>query len=131
MTKISRKCPFCRDFEFGIEKWNTNLYLLKCLNPKTAASMWVQQKKNGRFAQVKVVKPQEKQKISSYNKQEFDKIQIPFWKMMGQKPNAQDEAYEKYLKWKGMSYGEAVFLRNQGGSGGAALDRFNQHGKVN
>lgn len=44
--------------------------------------------------------------------QRFNELQIPFWKLMGQKPKPKDIAYEKYLKSKNMTYGDAVRLRN-------------------
>lgn len=42
----------------------------------------------------------------------FDDLQIPFWRLMGQKPKPKDIAYEKYLKSRGMTYGDAVRERD-------------------
>jgi len=62
--------------------------------------------------------------MSSYDKQSFDKLQVPFWKLMGQRPKAKDIAYERYLKLKGMTYGDAVLERNMNGSASSAYDAF-------
>lgn len=42
----------------------------------------------------------------------FNATQIPFWKLMGQKPKPKDIAYEKYLKSRNMTYGDAVRERD-------------------
>jgi hypothetical protein len=36
----------------------------------------------------------------------FDELQTPFWKMMGAKPKPKDVVLERYLKSRGMSYGD-------------------------
>lgn len=36
----------------------------------------------------------------------YDKLQIPFWKLMGQKPKARDIALDRYLKFHGLTYGQ-------------------------
>jgi len=46
------------------------------------------------------------------DKEVFDSLQVPFWKLMGQKPKPKDIAYEKLLKSRGMTYGDAVRERN-------------------
>ncbi|MCR4290489.1 MAG: hypothetical protein NUV86_09555 [Candidatus Scalindua sp.] len=58
---------------------------------------------------------------------QFNKYQIPFWKLMGQKPKPKDIAYEKYLKHRGMTYGDAVRERNrnaQNPSAAPKLEKF-------
>ena len=42
----------------------------------------------------------------------FNSLHVPFWKLMGQKPKPKDIAYEKMLKSKGMTYGDAVRERD-------------------
>lgn len=49
--------------------------------------------------------------VKSQN-QIFNELQTPFWKLMGQKPKPKDLAYEKYLKSRGMTYGDAVLERS-------------------
>lgn len=39
-------------------------------------------------------------------KQLFDEYSVPFWKMMGAKPKKEDLAREKWMKKRGMSYGD-------------------------
>ena len=102
---INRKCPLCKDNNYQIERWgNRNLYLLKCLNKQTSSSMWVELNTCNRFQQVSVHKPKEKVRMSSYNKSEFEKLQTPFWKMMGLKAKPNEIAYERYLNSKNMTY---------------------------
>lgn len=36
----------------------------------------------------------------------YDDLQVPFWKLMGQKPKPKDIKLEKYLKNRGMTYGD-------------------------
>ena len=47
-----------------------------------------------------------KKKISITDNKLFDKLQTPFWKLMGQKPKERDAKLEKFLKRKGWSYGD-------------------------
>lgn len=42
----------------------------------------------------------------------FNQLQTPFWKLMGQPPKPKDIAYEKELKRRGMTYGDAVRERD-------------------
>lgn len=42
----------------------------------------------------------------------FNSLQVPFWELMGQKPKPKDIAYQKYLKSRNMTYGDAVRERN-------------------
>ena len=116
-TTIYRKCPFCKDGSFKIELWNKyqDIWLLKCTNAFTSASMWVTRNEGGRFQQIAVHYPKKdkRQMMPSYQKQEFDKLQIPFWKMMGLKPKPQEIAYEKMLKRRNMTYGDAVLERDR------------------
>lgn len=117
---IYRDCPFCEDELYYAEKWRENLWLLKCANPKIVSSFWAERKPNGKFNFVEI-KRENYSKMSSYQKQEFEKLQIPFWKLMGQKPKEKDIAYEKALKWKGMTYGDAVLARNAQGEESSAM----------
>ena len=55
---------------------------------------------------------------------QFDKYQVPFWKLMGQKPKPKDIAYEKYLKYRGMTYGDAVRERNLHASEPSVYSKF-------
>ena len=54
----------------------------------------------------------------------FNKYQIPFWKLMGQKPKPKDIAYEKYLKSRNMTYGDAVRERNMNGPYQSVAQKF-------
>ena len=51
-------------------------------------------------------------KAGKSQEQIFNELQTPFWKLMGQKAKPKDIAYEKYLKSRGMTYGDAVKERN-------------------
>lgn len=128
---VKRKCPFCDEFSFNIEKWSKNLYLLKCANVNVSASYWVEYRPNGRFRRVSVNKHPQPRTIpgmKSYDKQQYDKLQIPFWKLMGQKPKEKDIIYEKQLKSRGMTYGDAVLERSlQGEQHQSGLSKFNEH----
>jgi len=124
-TRVYRKCPFCSQEEFFVEKYGRNLYLLSCASPDTSAGYWVELNKRGRFSRVSVKEPQKRQE-SIKNKSEFDKLQIPFWKLMGQKPKARDIVYEKYLKSRGMTYGDAVIERSLNGEYTSAYEQFNK-----
>jgi len=68
------------------------------------------------------------QKNVKSENQVFNELQTPFWKLMGQKPKPKDIAYEKYLKSKNMTYGDAVRERNMKGEYGSAADAFNKRG---
>jgi len=57
-------------------------------------------------------KPIEYKKVNKSEKQIFNDLQIPFWRLMGQKPKPKDIAYEKYLKSHNMTYGDAVRKRD-------------------
>ncbi len=74
--------------------------------------MWVELRPNGKYKQVAVQAPKPVQRMSSYDQQQFDKLQTPFWRMMGQQAKAKDIAYEKYLKRRNMTYGDAVLERD-------------------
>jgi hypothetical protein len=37
---VYRKCPFCKDNEYRLDKWGDNFYLVKCLNRNTSAADW-------------------------------------------------------------------------------------------
>ena len=54
----------------------------------------------------------------------FNELQTPFWKIMGQKPKPKDIAYEKYLKSKNMTYGDAVRERNFNATHKSAYEQF-------
>lgn len=63
-------------------------------------------------------------------KQLFNELQTPFWKMIGAKPKPQEAQLDSYLKRRGIGYGEwrlereANSAKQQGG-----VDRFNEHVK--
>ena len=59
-------------------------------------------------------------------KEVYDSLQVPFWKMMGQKAKPRDIVYEKYLKSKNMTYGDAVKERNSHGTEKSGFDEFNK-----
>jgi hypothetical protein len=120
MITIKRKCPFCSQDVFGIQE-SGDLYLLKCLNPNVSAAMYVEQKKDGKFSPVATKRPKERVHMSLYDQSKFNKLQTPFWKMMGQKAKPHEIAYEKELKRRGMTYGDAVMQRSIAGGNQSAL----------
>lgn len=58
--------------------------------------------------------------------QVFNELQTPFWKLMGQKPKPKDIAYEKYLKSRNMTYGDAVRERNLKANNPSAYESFSK-----
>lgn len=69
-------------------------------------------------------------KNSKTDKQMFDELQTPFWKLMGAKPKEKDIALEKYLKHRGMSYGDWRRERDyHAAKEQSALKDFNKHYK--
>lgn len=70
--------------------------------------------------------------ISSTDKDKkmFEEISTPFWKHMGLKPKPKEIAFERYLKNRGMSWGdyrkEKTFYQAKQES---AINQFNQHVK--
>jgi len=68
----------------------------------------------------------EYKKIGKSDKEVFDSLQIPFWRLMGQKPKPKDIAYEKYLRSRGMTYGDAVRERNYQARNPSAYEQFNK-----
>ncbi len=42
----------------------------------------------------------------------FDNLQVPFWRVAGLKAKPKEVAFEKYLKWKGWSYGDYRKIRD-------------------
>lgn len=58
------------------------------------------------------------------DKTRWEQMQTPFWKLMGQKPKPKDIAYEKYLKSRNMTYGDAVLERNYKGPYQSAMSKF-------
>lgn len=94
--------------------------------------MYVEYLQNGRFREVSVNRhpPSRKEKygdMTAFGKSQYDKLQTPFWKLMGQKPKAKDLQYEKMLKWRGMTYGDAVMERSQGGQYQNAMPELQKH----
>ena len=51
-------------------------------------------------------------RIDVSDHEKFNRLQVPFWKLMGLPPKPKDIAYEKYLKQRNMTYGDAVRERN-------------------
>ncbi len=45
-------------------------------------------------------------KIIKSDRERFNELQTPFWKLVGLKPKEKDIKLEKFLKWKGMGYGD-------------------------
>ena len=127
-TKIYRHCPFCGGDNFSIETVSkqNNLYLLSCNNPNIASSMYVQLNKRGRYSQVNVQSPKPVQRQSAFINNTMDKLQTPFWKLMGQKAKPQDIAYEKYLKSRNMTYGDAWRERNANAQEKSSYEQFSK-----
>lgn len=126
------KCKYCDGrYKLKLEQWGSNLYLGSCTNPLHVYSVWLAYKLiNGewKLKQTQIHSSQKPQVMSSYEKQKFDKLQIPFWKMMGLKPRQEDIEYEKYLKSKGMTYGDAVLERSYNSAQHkSALPQFEEH----
>ena len=69
-------------------------------------------------------KPVHVTKVGKSDSQLFNDLQTPFWKLMGQKPKPKDIVYEKYLKSKNMTYGDAVRQRNLNAMHASAYDKF-------
>lgn len=62
------------------------------------------------------------------DKQKFDELQIPFWKILGLKPKEKEVQLEKYLKYRGMSYGDYRRERDyKEGKFQSGMVEFNQH----
>lgn len=58
----------------------------------------------------------------------FNKLQTPFWKMMGLKPKPREVQLDKWLKHKGMTYGEYRLMRDRReGKFQSALPTFEKH----
>ncbi len=129
---INRQCPFCRERIFRIQKIsNDNLYWLICYRNDTSR-MYVEYVE-GRYRQVSVNKHPEPRTrpMKSVEKSQFDKLQIPYWKLMGQKAKEKDIQYEKMLKSKGMTYGDAVLERSRHGQHQSSLPQFEKYRNEN
>lgn len=63
------------------------------------------------------------------DKQIFDELQTPFWKILGLKPTEKERRLESYLKSKGMTYGDFRRLRDyqEGASNQSAMKQFHKH----
>jgi hypothetical protein len=59
----------------------------------------------------------------------FDSLQVPFWKLMGQKAKPKDIKLEKMLKWKGMTYGDWRRYRDykENAKNSSAYNDFTEH----
>ena len=67
-------------------------------------------------------------KLGKSDESHFNDLQVPFWKLMGQKPKAKDIALEKYLHDKGMNYGDWRRKREHGlATNPSALNEFERH----
>lgn len=129
-TVIYRKCPFCDDEKFGIEKiTNNNLYYLSCLSKNTSSGFYVELNRRGRFSRVEVEDPRAKTKIPLTDRKLFDRLQTPFWKLMGQKAKPQDIQLERFLRWKGWNYGDYRLARDHqaGASEQSGMNQFETH----
>lgn len=67
-------------------------------------------------------------KNSKTDKQRFEELQTPFWKLMGAKPKEKDIALDKYLKRRGMTYGDWRLERDhEAAINPSALNDFTKH----
>ena len=114
-----------------IEERGNNLYFGSCTNPNHSTGYWLEWRymidiNAWKLKEVSVNKhPKPRtQSMKSFEKAQFEKLQIPYWKIMGQKAKAKDIEYEKMLKWKGMSYGDAVLERSLKGQYQSALPQW-------
>lgn len=127
---VNRRCPFCKQTGFTIQRIGTtqNLFWLIC-GKNTTSRLYVEYLQNGRFRQVSVNKnpPPRTRPMSLSDQSRFNKLQTPWWKMMGQKPKQKDIEYEKMLKWKNMSYGDAVLERSRHGEYQNAMPQLEKH----
>ena len=125
------KCKSCDlRYDLEIEQWSNNLYLGKCTNPLHSMGVWLTIKwipgYGWRWRQTQVHTPRTPQRMSLREKTQYDKLQVPFWRMMGQKAKPRDVAYEKALNHKGWSYGDAALARNQNAENPSGYNQFKQ-----
>lgn len=59
--------------------------------------------------------------------EKFDELQTPFWKLLGLKPKPKDLELERYLKHRGMSYGDWRRERDYGAKHPSAMPEFERH----
>lgn len=57
-------------------------------------------------------------------KKAWEHINTPYWKLMGLKPKPKDIAYERYLKSKNMTYGDAALARARHAQNPSAIGEF-------
>ena len=124
------KCRYCTDSALEIEQWSKNLYLGKCTSPFHSYGVWLTIRwipnYGWRWRETQVHTPRTPTRMSLREKTQFDKLQIPYWRMMGQKAKAKDVAYEKALNHRGWSYGDAVLARSQNAENPSAYNQFAQ-----
>jgi len=62
-------------------------------------------------------------------KEIFDELQTPFWKIAGMKPKPHEQKLERLLKWKNMSWGDYRRYRDHlaRASHPSAMPRFENH----
>lgn len=58
-------------------------------------------------------KEQNRHQVYLQGKYYYEKLQTPFWKMMGLKPKPKELALDKWLAWRGMTYGDWRKERDQ------------------
>lgn len=61
------------------------------------------------------------------SQQLLEHISTPYWKHLGLKPKPKEIAFEKYLKSKGMTYGDHRRLQATKATIPSALPEFNKH----
>ncbi len=57
----------------------------------------------------------------------FEELQTPFWKMIGAKPKPEEVELDRYLKHRGMSYGDWRRERDYGATHPSAFPEFERH----
>lgn len=126
---VYRKCPFCDQNKYFVEQVGKgNLYLLTCASPNTSAGFHVELNRRGRFSRV-ALKERSTTRMSLHQKSLYDKLQIPFWRMMGQKAKPHEAAMEKEMKRRGWTYGDLRLERDHaaGASEQSAMSQFESH----
>jgi hypothetical protein len=68
-------------------------------------------------------------KIPLTDNKMFERLQTPFWKMAGLKPKPKEIALDRYLKWKGKTYGDWRRERDKaaGANNPSGMKQFEEH----
>lgn len=64
--------------------------------------------------------------MSSYDKQQYDKLQTPFWRLMGQKAKPHEIERERRMKWANKTYGDLALERSARGEVRRGVDQLRQ-----